>query len=51
MAAGIIMVREAGGYVSDLDGGEDIFGKAEILAGNEIMQRELLALIRQAGKN
>src|SRR5215472_16080577 len=40
MAAGLLMVREAGGFVSDLDGREDIFGKGEILAGNEIMQRE-----------
>jgi myo-inositol-1(or 4)-monophosphatase len=48
MAAGLLMVREAGGFVSDLDGRDDIFGKREILAGNEAMQRELLALIRQA---
>ena len=48
MAAGLLLVREAGGFVSDLDGGDDVFGKAEILAGNEAMQRELLALIRQA---
>jgi myo-inositol-1(or 4)-monophosphatase len=51
MAAGIIMVREAGGFVTDLDGRDDIFGKAEILAGNDTMQRELLALIKQAAKD
>jgi myo-inositol-1(or 4)-monophosphatase len=50
MAAGLLLVREAGGFVSDLDGGDDPFGKAEILAGNEAMQRELLALIRQANR-
>jgi myo-inositol-1(or 4)-monophosphatase len=50
MAAGLILVREAGGFASDLDGGEDIFDKREILAGNEAMQRELLALIRQANR-
>jgi len=50
MAAGLILVREAGGFASDLDGGEDIFDKREILAGNESMQRELLALIRQANR-
>ena len=49
-AAGLILVREAGGFASDLDGGEDIFDKREILAGNESMQRELLALIRQANR-
>jgi myo-inositol-1(or 4)-monophosphatase len=50
MAAGLILVREAGGFASDLDGGEDIFDKREILAGNETMQREILALIRQANR-
>ena len=29
---------------------EDIFDKGEIIAGNETMQRELLALIRQANR-
>jgi myo-inositol-1(or 4)-monophosphatase len=48
MAAGLLMVREAGGFVSDLDGREDIFGKGEVIAGNETMQREVLALIRAA---
>ena len=48
MAAGLVMVREAGGFVSDLDGREDIFAKGEIIAGNETMQREILALIRAA---
>jgi myo-inositol-1(or 4)-monophosphatase len=50
MAAGLLLVKEAGGFVSDLDGREDIFGKGEIIAGNETMQREILALIRAAAK-
>jgi myo-inositol-1(or 4)-monophosphatase len=50
IAAGLILVREAGGFASDLDGGEDVFDKREILAGNETMQREVLALIRQANR-
>jgi len=50
MAAGLLMVREAGGFVSDLEGREDIFGKGEIIAGNETMQREILALIRAADR-
>jgi myo-inositol-1(or 4)-monophosphatase len=50
MAAGMLLVREAGGFASDLDGGDDVFAKREIIAGNETMQRELLALIRQANR-
>jgi myo-inositol-1(or 4)-monophosphatase len=49
-AAGIIMVREAGGFVTDINGRDDIFGNSEILAGNDTMHRELLALIKQAGR-
>ena len=50
-AAGIIMVREAGGFVTDIDGRDDIFAHGEILAGNDTMHRELLALIKQAAKD
>lgn len=50
MAAGIILVREAGGFVSDLEGGDAIFAKSQIIAGNETMHSELLRLLREAGK-
>jgi myo-inositol-1(or 4)-monophosphatase len=50
MAAGIVLVREAGGFVSDLDGGEAIFAKAQVVTGNETMHRELLRLLREAGR-
>jgi myo-inositol-1(or 4)-monophosphatase len=50
LAAGVLLVREAGGYASDLDGGEAIFAKAQIAAGNETMHRELIGLLRDAGK-
>jgi myo-inositol-1(or 4)-monophosphatase len=50
MAAGILLVREAGGFVSDLDGGDAIFGKAQIVAGNETMHRELVRILGQADK-
>src|SRR5690242_1455334 len=33
MAAGIVLVREAGGFVSDLDGGDAMFAKGHIAAG------------------
>ncbi len=51
MAAGLLIVREAGGFVTDLDGGDDMFAKANIIAGNEAMQRALLSLIRQGTKS
>jgi myo-inositol-1(or 4)-monophosphatase len=48
MAAGLLMVREAGGYVSDLDGSDDMLEKGHIVAGNETMHRELLRLLHGA---
>src|SRR5262249_44969817 len=50
MAAGLLLVREAGGLTSGLDAGAGRFAKGGIVAGNEDMQRELLALIRQANR-
>jgi myo-inositol-1(or 4)-monophosphatase len=48
MAAGVLLVREAGGFVSDLDGGDAMLSKGHVVAGNETMQRELLRLLRAA---
>jgi myo-inositol-1(or 4)-monophosphatase len=50
MAAGLLLVREAGGYVTDLDGGDEMLAKCHILAGNETMQRELLRLLKAAAQ-
>ena len=48
IAAGILMIREAGGFVSDADGGSDPMAKGSIACGNEVMQRELLKLLKKA---
>jgi myo-inositol-1(or 4)-monophosphatase len=50
MAAGLILVREAGGYVTDLDGGEAMLATGDVLAGNETIHRELLRVLKDAGK-
>ncbi len=50
LAAGVLLVREAGGFASDLGGGEAIFAKAQIVAGNETMHSELIRLLREAGR-
>jgi myo-inositol-1(or 4)-monophosphatase len=51
MAAGLLMVREAGGYVSDIDGGDAMLTKGHIVAGNESLHRQLLAALKSAGKS
>jgi len=50
LAAGILLVREAGGFASDLDGGEAIFAKGQIVAGNDTLHGELIRLLKEAGK-
>jgi myo-inositol-1(or 4)-monophosphatase len=49
MAAGLILVREAGGFVSDCDGGDEIFAKKQVVAGNDTMHKALLRLLKEAG--
>jgi myo-inositol-1(or 4)-monophosphatase len=48
MAAGSILVREAGGFVTDCDGGTDMFGTGHVAAGNEAIHKELLRVLKAA---
>jgi myo-inositol-1(or 4)-monophosphatase len=48
MAAGLLLVREAGGYVSDLEGGDAMLDKGHIIAGNETLHGDLLRLLKEA---
>lgn len=46
LAGGIVIVREAGGIVSDIDGGPNMLKDGSIACGNDIIQREMLKLLR-----
>lgn len=48
MAAGIAIVREAGGFASDLDDGDKMLEKGDVIVGNEVIRRDLLKLLRAA---
>jgi myo-inositol-1(or 4)-monophosphatase len=48
IAAGLLLVREAGGYVSDLSGGQAMMASGEVLAANDHLHLPLAALIREA---
>lgn len=48
MAAGIILVREAGGYVSDMDDRDRMIETGHIIAGNELIRRDLQKLLKAA---
>lgn len=47
IAAGSLLVEEAGGMVSNLDGGPDVLTKGNIVAGAPHVHRELLTVIRR----
>jgi myo-inositol-1(or 4)-monophosphatase len=49
LAAGIVILREAGGFVSDADGKDSMLAQGSVVAGNEAIQRNLLKLLKTAG--
>ncbi len=48
IAAGLLLVKEAGGVVSDLDGRERMLETGDVLAANEALHRPLMDLLRKA---
>ncbi|MCC6469512.1 MAG: inositol monophosphatase [Alphaproteobacteria bacterium] len=48
MAAGIVLVREAGGFVSEVDGGNKMLDSGAILASNDRLHQELSQVLRRA---
>ena len=47
IAAGLLMVREAGGFVSDMDGGQAMLDDGTVVAGNEAIHRTLLKTLKK----
>lgn len=47
IAAGALMVREAGGFATDLEGGNRMFDTGTVLAGNEYIHKALKALVHK----
>ena len=50
MAAGQIMVREAGGIVSGVGGDDDALKTGHVVCGNEFVHAELVKILKAAGK-
>ena len=49
LAAGIVILREAGGYVTDGEGRQSMLEKGSLVVGNETVHRKLLKLLKAAG--
>ncbi len=50
IAAGQIMVREAGGIVSGIDGKDDALETGHVVCGNEFIHGELVKILKPLGK-
>jgi myo-inositol-1(or 4)-monophosphatase len=46
MAAGIVLVREAGGVISDMAGGDQMFANGHVICANEHLHPKLLKLLK-----
>ncbi len=46
-AAGVLLIREAGGYASDLEGGNAMFDTGTIVAGNEYIHKALREVLHR----
>jgi len=51
VAAGILLVREAGGVVSDLDGAARMLDNGHILAANEPLHPQILKFLKDAARS
>lgn len=50
IAAGILLIREAGGAVTDMDGGDAMLAKGDVLAANGALHNPLARIIAAAAK-
>jgi myo-inositol-1(or 4)-monophosphatase len=50
IAAGIVLVREAGGYVTDMANGGSMLGTGDVLAANDHLHQPLARLLDLSGK-
>ncbi|MEW7008072.1 MULTISPECIES: inositol monophosphatase family protein [unclassified Lentilitoribacter] len=51
IAAGIVMIREAGGFIYDVSGGYKMFETGDLVAGNEHIQKALTEVIKRPAPN
>ena len=51
MAAGMLLISEAGGFSTDLFGGSKVFETGGILCGNEIISRKLAMSLKKGREN
>ena len=50
MSAGIVIVREAGGFISEIEGGRNPLASGSILASNDRLRGPLSELLQNADR-
>ena len=50
VAAGIVIIREAGGLISDFENNQNMLNSGDIIAGNSTLHPEIYKALRTAGK-
>jgi myo-inositol-1(or 4)-monophosphatase len=48
IAAGVVLIREAGGVVTTLEGSDDVLQRGSVVAGNPVMHQWLIEILRSA---
>ena len=51
IAAGILLIREAGGFVTDIKGGDDMLTSGSVVCGNEMIRQRLKNLLSKPRKD
>ena len=46
IAAGIILIKEAGGFITDFKGGDDYIQNKTIIAGNSKINEEMVKILK-----
>ena len=46
-AAGALIIKEAGGIITNFGGGDDILATGNIVAGNPVMHEKLLNMVKE----
>ena len=49
MAAGIVLIREAGGFISEIDGGSNMMASGNIVTANDLLLPPLRKILQGAG--
>jgi myo-inositol-1(or 4)-monophosphatase len=48
LAAGVVLVREAGGHVTEIEGGDEMLTSGNVLASNPVLHGVMIDVLKRA---